>query len=341
MTDPELSSSIRSEAERIRTDGSLPAGFEADLQERFEKIAADPAALEAEVERRLTAGDQPTKPAGASDGQVAPARSIPRRALGKAARVSRRAAGVGRQRLGPKIRTAERRTIEVVGTLGERASTRVQIASDRARRVAAGSLAERGLARTAAARGAPNPRATGFLPKSIRFGPTGELGDEDLDRFFMERLEAVGTRRVVHAECGDGSLVRRLQTLGLDASGADARNGEGAGRRGALEALAHEPRASLGGIVLTGVTGRVTSASARALASVAATRLGPAGVVVVMSANPGPLSHSDPIAADLSIGRPLHPVTWCHLLARLGFEDIAVRESRDGSAYVVVATRQG
>ncbi|MGO9560873.1 MAG: hypothetical protein ACLPQS_03850 [Acidimicrobiales bacterium] len=339
MTDPELTSSIRAEAERIRTDGSLPAGFEPDLAARFGEMAADPTALEAEIERGLTEPDRGSLASAAGEGQPAHAGSIPRRALGKATRVSRRAASAGRRRMGPKIRTVERRTIEVVGAFGERASTRVQIASDRARRVAVGSLAERGLSRTAAARGAPNPRATGYLPKSIRVGPTGELGDDELDRFIVERLEPAGGHRVLHAECGDGALVRRLQALGLDASGADARHGVGRQRRGALEALAHEPVASLGGIVLTGVTGRITSASARALARMAATRLGPAGVVVLTSAHPGPLSHSDPITTDLSIGRSLHPVTWCHLLARLGFEDIEVRESADGSAYVVAATK--
>lgn len=43
-----------------------------------------------------------------------------------------------------------------------------------------------------------------------------------------------------------------------------------------------------------------------------------------MSARPEAAVALDPVAADLSPGRPLHPVTWCHLLARFGLEELEV-----------------
>jgi hypothetical protein len=336
VTDPSLLSDIRSEAERIRTDGTLPVGFEDDMRARFDAIAADPGALDTEVARRASRAAQHAGP-----GRSAPARSVPRRALGKAARVSKRVAGAGRRRMGPRVRSVERLSVEALGRLSESASTEAQVVSDRARRVVAGSLAERGFARASAARAPHGPAAgtAGLTPKALRLGPGGELGDGEVDRLLIERLGPLRGRSVLHAECGDGSLVRRLRALGVEASGSDARRGEGAERRGALEALAHKQKASLGGIVLSGVTDRVTPSSARAMARLASTRLEGTGVVVVLSRNPAPLNLSDPVAADLSSGRSLHPVTWCHLFARLGFEDITVRESDDGSAYAVAATR--
>jgi hypothetical protein len=49
----------------------------------------------------------------------------------------------------------------------------------------------------------------------------------------------------------------------------------------------------------------------------------------------------DPVAADLAHGRPLHPVTWCHLLARYGLSVLATFEpdSSEPDVFAVSAQR--
>ena len=80
------------------------------------------------------------------------------------------------------------------------------------------------------------------------------------------------------------------------------------------------------GLLLTGVVDRLRPGAARALAHLAASRLAPGGVVVLVSARPEAAVAIDPVVADLAPGRPLHPVTWCHLLARYGLSELAVFE---------------
>jgi hypothetical protein len=82
----------------------------------------------------------------------------------------------------------------------------------------------------------------------------------------------------------------------------------------------------LDGLLLTGVVDRLRPGAARALAHLAARCLAPGGVVVLVSARPEAAVALDPVAADLSPGRPLHPVTWCHLLARFGLVELEVFE---------------
>jgi hypothetical protein len=137
----------------------------------------------------------------------------------------------------------------------------------------------------------------------------------------------------LHVECGEGGLVRRLATLGFDATGADpaAEPTDTILRGGALEHLGGERRSSLGGLVLSGVTEEVSPASARALAHLAASRLRDGGVVVVVSSHPIASVGADPITSDLALRHPLHPVTWCHLLARFGFREITVLDRAGGS----------
>ncbi len=324
MSDEDLRWSVVAEAERIRHDGSLPPGFEDELRGIFEELSQDPSALEAELRR-------------AAAPAAGPAPSLSRRALSKAGRASRRAAAAGRRRVGPRVRAIERRSIEMASRAGEAAVTETQVATDVARRLTAGTLVERALRRALAGVG-QDPAAVAVRP--LRLQADGRLADTGIDRFLEEQLGSPGGP-VLHLESGDGLLVERLRAEGLDARGADPRHRQGRERRGALEALAETPRESLGGLVLSGVTDRVTPSSARALAQLAATRLAPGARLVLFSANPVPLRQSDPVASDLSPGRPLHPVTWCHLLARLGLEEIVVRESAEGSAYAVAARRAG
>ena len=77
----------------------------------------------------------------------------------------------------------------------------------------------------------------------------------------------------------------------------------------------------MNGLLLTGVVDRLRPGAARALAQLAARRLVPGGVVVLVSMRPEVAVAMDPVAADLASGRPVHPVTWCHLLARYGLSE--------------------
>ncbi|MGA8682460.1 MAG: hypothetical protein WB592_18425, partial [Acidimicrobiales bacterium] len=149
----------------------------------------------------------------------------------------------------------------------------------------------------------------------------------------LERLGRGSGGRVLHVECAEGGLVRRMAAVGYEATGADpaADTSESILRGGALERLGVERRSSLGGLVLSGVTEEVSPASARAIAHLASSRLRPGGVVVIVSAHPRRPSDDDPITSDLTRRRPLHPVTWCHLLARYGFGEITVFDPSGGA----------
>ena len=320
-----LAEEILSEAERIRHDGSLPPGFEDRLSATFSEIAADPRALEAEVALR-------------SGQRGAPSRSPSPRGLGALAsrsvragrRLATRAAYRARRRAGPVLRVAERRAIEAASHALEASSTNLQVVADSTRRRLAATWPGRTFGRISAGASVPRPP----VPRALRLDAAGHLGDEVLDRVIEER---VARSPVLHADSGDGRLVERLRAAGLVAEGTDPQ-GTGACRRAALEALAGEPKASLGGIVLSGVTDLMTPSRARALARLAASRLAPGGAVVVLSTAPSGAAAADPVAADLGPGRPLHPVTWSHLLARAGLEEISSCTSADGAAYAVSAT---
>jgi hypothetical protein len=319
-----LADEILSEAERIRRDGSLPLGFEERLSAAFSEIASDPRALEAEVAQRAgqpgaRSGSLPSSGPGVL---VHPFARAGRRIVARAARRARRLAG-------PALRVAERRSIEATSHALDAGSAAVQVLVDCARRHLAASWPGRNLGRISA--GAPGARPS--LPRALRADVAGHLGDEGIDQMIEER---VVSSPVLHAESGDGRLVERLRAAGLVVEGADP-YGTGTRRRGALETLARRPACSLGGIVLSGVTDRMTPPRARALARLAASRLAPGGVVVVLSTAPSSAEKADPVAADLGPGRPLHPVTWSHLLTKAGLEQLSVRTSTDGAAYAVAA----
>ena len=95
---------------------------------------------------------------------------------------------------------------------------------------------------------------------------------------------------------------------------------------GALEYLSATPSEIFDAVLLTSVVDRLRPGAARALAQLAARSLAPGGVVVLVSARPEAAVAMDPVAADLAPGRPLHPVTWCHLLAHSGLAELAVFE---------------
>jgi SAM-dependent methyltransferase len=145
--------------------------------------------------------------------------------------------------------------------------------------------------------------------------------------------EALGrpAGRVLHTECGGGSLVQALRDRGLDVYGVDPdpRVVQEAstqvvdlrvdGPRDHLRAL---PEGSLAAVVLTGIVDRITGAGSLELARLARTALMPGGRLVVVSHQPDAWIKAHPVLADLVGGRPLHEETWVVLLQAGGFIDV-------------------
>jgi SAM-dependent methyltransferase len=140
--------------------------------------------------------------------------------------------------------------------------------------------------------------------------------------------------RVLHAECGNGSLLDALVAAGVDAYGVDPADAviEGALDRGldvrAESALGHlevVADQALGGVVLSGSVQWLHPNERDRLLRMAASRLVVDGVLVLHSATPESwMAGSSPLLSDLAPGRPLHAETWEHLLLQHGFGDSRV-----------------
>jgi len=135
--------------------------------------------------------------------------------------------------------------------------------------------------------------------------------------------------RVVHADCGDGSLVAALVDAGIDAYGIDPSETaiEPALDRGLdvrtetvlghLDVVAGEV---LGGLVLSGSVQWLRPNEREQLVDLAASRLSLDGVLVIQSTTPESWSASvEPMVRDLAPGGPIHTETWVHLLGCRGF----------------------
>lgn len=210
--------------------------------------------------------------------------------------------------------------------MAESLATRRQVTMDHGRRLAGAGSGANLLARLSpGSRTLPAGRTAGQGPSSVLGGPEPTGSAAELADWAVRRLEVISGQRVLHVCSGEGGLVARLAALGFDAAGADPEAAPSAAirRAGPLERLRSE-RHSLDGLILSGVTDDLTPATARALAQLAAGSLRPAGVVVVVSASPPAAGEEDLITSDLVRSRPLHPVTWCHLLARYGLGEITV-----------------
>lgn len=179
-------------------------------------------------------------------------------------------------------------------------------------------------------------------PPSFQFPDLGEWEQLVLDRL----ADAKG--RVLHAECGDGALLRAMVAKGIDAYGvephgqaADALASEG------LDAWPDEVLPHLGtvspgglvGLVLSGCVDRMQRAAQRRLAELAAKALAPGGILVLVSATPRAWRRlAPPVEVDLAGGSPLEAQTWRWLLERAGFE---LCEVHVGAAQRVLAPVPG
>ena len=147
--------------------------------------------------------------------------------------------------------------------------------------------------------------------------------------------------RVLHTECGDGSLLSALVNKGVDGYGVEpverlvmeaSRAGLDVRADDALTHLKALPAESLGGLVLSGAVDALPLGSVLELADRAGVVVADGGVMIVLSAGPP----TDPVIADLAPGRALHPETWVHLLGERGYHDVTVHGS---DSYAVVARR--
>lgn len=351
---------VVAETARLRESGALAAGFEEDLDRRFLEIAADPDALAREAAAGPSSRQRSSRPLAAGVLQLVP------RAARRSKRTARSIAGSTRRAAGPRARAIERSSIEHAGRVAESVVTRGYVTADRYSRISSdhssGRFGRR-LARISPAGRArpPGGRTPVQTEEGGMAGPT--VGDEpaagsasadrSLEAWAIERLTRSPGGLIVHVECGDGTVLRQLTERGFESAGADPGGQASRGtagvdkadksvslaRAGAFEFLGSCSRASLGGLLLSGVTERLSPGRARALAHLAATRLRPGSAVVVLSAHPE--DAGDVVSSDLSRVRPIHPVTWCHLFSRYGLAELTVNDpiGRDGHRYAVAARK--
>jgi hypothetical protein len=158
--------------------------------------------------------------------------------------------------------------------------------------------------------------------------------DDDLDpgpwaAAVTAHLRGAGGR-VAHADCGRGDLCVALADAGLDVYGVDPRGtaAEAADARAievrttpAVEHLRSVAPGALAGLVLSGCVDRDARAAQLALVDAASRALAPGAPLVVLGTDPVAWDGAhDPVAVDLSPGRPMHGETWAFVLARRGFD---------------------
>ncbi len=176
--------------------------------------------------------------------------------------------------------------------------------------------------------------------------PARELGEwvEPVARHVLDRSPG-GT--IVHADCGEGTLLRAMRERGADAHGVEPRGAvalralEGGCAVTIAEAAEHlssRASGSLGGMVLSGVIDRIPVHAAVTLLVECRRTLMLGAPIVVVSEAPRSAEQWGPTARDLSGARPLHRETWELLLERSGFVEIAfVAGARDADGRLALA----
>jgi hypothetical protein len=135
--------------------------------------------------------------------------------------------------------------------------------------------------------------------------------------------------RVLHADCGTGTLLDALIAAGVDAYGVDptgsvieASVGRGLDVRAEslldhLDVVADD---ALAGMVVTGSVQWLHPNERDRLVGLVGSRLAVNGVLVLHSATPESwMGNISPVISDLAPGRPLHAETWGQLLGDRGF----------------------
>jgi hypothetical protein len=137
---------------------------------------------------------------------------------------------------------------------------------------------------------------------------------------------------IIHADCGEGSLLRALDERGAEAHGVEPRgalalhaieHGCSVTIAEASEHLASRPAGSCGGLVLSGVVDRLPLHALLPLLARSRRALRRGAPLVVLSEPVASVEARDATAQDLVDGRPLHEATWELLLQRTGFVEVA------------------
>ncbi len=179
--------------------------------------------------------------------------------------------------------------------------------------------------------------------------PARELGD-GVDPVAAHVLARTPGGEVVHADCGEGALLRACDAGGATAHGVEPRGALAlrALERGcsvtiaeASEYLSGRDADSLGGIVLSGVVDRLSLHALLSLLAQSRRTLAHDAPLVVVSEPGAAAGAREPAAHARVDGRPLHAATWEMLLDRAGFVEVAplpAGDGQDGRFALVAAT---
>jgi SAM-dependent methyltransferase len=157
--------------------------------------------------------------------------------------------------------------------------------------------------------------------------------------------------RVLHAECGNGSLVEALVGAGIDAYGVESNElavEPGIGRgldvraESILDHLQVVSEEALGAIIISGPVQWLHANDRQRLVQLASSRLTLGGVLVLQSMTPEAWQRTAPsLVTDLAPGRPLHAATWSHLLAGQGVQAVAMHTGGDDRRLAQVSESNG
>jgi hypothetical protein len=137
---------------------------------------------------------------------------------------------------------------------------------------------------------------------------------------------------IVHADCGEGELLRVLGEGGAEAHGVEPRGavalraleqGSSVTIAEASEHLTSRAAGSAGGVVLSGVVDRLPLHALLPLLAQSRRVLRRGAPFVVIAEPVAAVASRDAAARDLVDGVPLHQETWELLLARAGFVEVA------------------
>jgi SAM-dependent methyltransferase len=157
--------------------------------------------------------------------------------------------------------------------------------------------------------------------------------------------------RVLHAECGNGSLVEALVGAGIDAYGVEPNEvtvepgiekGLDVRAESILDHLQVVSEEALGAIIVSGPVQWLHANDRQRLVQLTSSRLAVGGVLVLQSITPEAWQRSAPsLVTDLAPGRPLHAATWSHLLAGQGVKSVAVHTGGDDRRLAQVSGSNG
>lgn len=145
---------------------------------------------------------------------------------------------------------------------------------------------------------------------------------------------------VVHADAGNGDLLRLLAAAGVPAIGADpfAPADSGIDRISAVGALWALTPGSAGAIVLSDVTDYSSTSTRDLLCALAARALQPSGLLVIV-ANANSAATSE--VSEFAAGHPFSPAAWRVFAGHHGFEPLEPTTYDDSTSIIQFRPRWG